>query len=143
MVFSTATYRQRLKAAGLRVTGPRVTVLGVLDAHPHSSARVVAAHARERLGSVSVQAVYDVLATCTDAGLVRRIDVGTGLSLYETRAGDNHHHLVCRRCGRVSDVDCVVGERPCLTPADAAGYRLDEAEIVFRGLCPDCVGDSP
>lgn len=140
---STAVHRQRLRAAGLRVTGPRVTVLDVLDSHPHASARAVAEIARERLGSLSVQAVYDVLAACTTAGLVRRIDVGTGLSLYETRAGDNHHHLVCRRCGRVTDVDCVAGRRPCLTPADDAGYRLDEAEVVFRGVCPDCGGDTP
>jgi Fur family ferric uptake transcriptional regulator len=130
--------RQRLQRAGLRVTAQRIAVLDALDAHPHGTARLITAKAQQRLGSVSAQAVYDALTACANVGLVRRIDIGGGFSLYETRVGDNHHHLYCRRCGRVHDVDCVVGARPCLTPADDAGFVVDEAEVVFRGLCPDC-----
>jgi Fur family ferric uptake transcriptional regulator len=87
---------------------------------------------------VSKQAVYDVLAACTDAGLLRRIEPAGSAARFETRIGDNHHHLVCRRCGRTEDVDCAVGQRPCLTPNDDAGFAVDEAEVVFWGLCPDC-----
>lgn len=131
--------RQRLRDAGLRVTVPRVTVLDVLDAHPHVSAQAVAELARERVDSVSTQAIYDVLAACTDAGLVRRIEpAGSAAARYETRTGDNHHHLICRACGQITDLDCAVGHQPCLTPHDDAGYELDEAEVVFWGLCPQC-----
>jgi Fur family ferric uptake transcriptional regulator len=94
--------------------------------------------ARERLGSLSTQAVYDILRAFTEAGLVRRIEPAGSPALYETRVGDNHHHVVCRVCGTVGDVDCAVGERPCLTPSDAHGFVLDEAEITFWGLCPAC-----
>lgn len=135
MVTDTA---QRLRDAGLRVTAPRVAVLDVLARHPHSTADAVAALVRDRIGRVSTQAVYDVLAACTAAGLVRRIEPAGSAARFETRTGDNHHHLVCRACGRTTDVDCVVGGRPCLTPSDDAGYVLDEAEIVFWGLCPGC-----
>jgi Fur family ferric uptake transcriptional regulator len=129
---------QRLRDVGLRVTAPRVTVLQVLAGHAHATADDVARLARARLGGVSTQAVYDVLAACTQAGLVRRIEPAGSPARYETRTSDNHHHLVCRSCGRTTDVDCVVGGRPCLTPDDDAGYVLDEAEIVFWGLCPNC-----
>jgi Fur family transcriptional regulator, stress-responsive regulator len=127
-----------LRAAGLRVTGPRRAVLTALATHPHSTADAVATAVRAELGSVSTQAVYDVLAACVDAGLVRRIEPAGSAARYETRTGDNHHHVVCRSCGRTADVDCTVDERPCLAPSDDAGFVIDEAEIVFWGLCPAC-----
>lgn len=129
---------QRLREAGLRVTAPRLAVLAVLAEHPHSTADAVARLVRSQHRSVSTQAVYDVLAACAGAGLVRRIEPAGSAARFETRAGDNHHHLVCRRCGRTTDVDCTVGVRPCLTPGDAAGYTVDGAEVVFWGLCPSC-----
>lgn len=133
---------RQLREADLRVTAPRVAVLGVLAEHPHSTAQAVADLTRARLGSVSTQAVYDVLAAFTAAGLVRRIEPAGSPALYETRTGDNHHHLVCRACGLTTDVDCAVGSNVCVTPVDDAGYLLDEAEVVFWGLCPDCRRDT-
>lgn len=130
--------RARLRDAGMRVTAPRRAVLGALAEFPHSTAESVAGVVRSRLGSVSTQAVYDVLAACVDAGLVRRIEPAGSAARYETRTGDNHHHLVCRRCGTTADVDCVVGARPCLVPADDLGFVVDEAEVVFWGTCPTC-----
>jgi Fe2+ or Zn2+ uptake regulation protein len=127
-----------LREAGLRVTKPRVAVLDDLLVHPHATAEQVTKRVRARLGKVSNQAVYDVLAACHEAGLVRRIEPAGSAALFETRIGDNHHHMVCRRCDRVTDVDCVVGAQPCLLPSDASGYALDEAEVVFWGLCPRC-----
>ncbi|MFB8276693.1 Fur family transcriptional regulator [Nocardia colli] len=134
--------RTQLRAAGLRVTAPRVAVLDAVAAAPHSDADRVAATVREALGSVSTQAVYDVLRACVHAGLLRRIEPAGSAALYETRAGDNHHHLVCRSCGTVVDIDCVVGAAPCLTPADDHGFAVDEAEVVFWGLCPACRANS-
>lgn len=131
--------RARLRAEGLRVTAPRLAALEWLAEHPHSTAEQVAAGVRDRLGAVSTQAVYDVLNTCTRASLLRRIEPAGHPARYETRTGDNHHHLVCRRCGRTEDVDCVVGEAPCLDPSAADGFSVDEAEVVFWGLCPDCL----
>ena len=128
----------QLRDAGLRVTAPRVAVLQVLAEHPHSTAQDVARLTRSRLGSVSTQAVYDVLAAFTEVRLVRRIEPAGSPAMYETRTADNHHHLVCRACGLATDVDCAVGASVCLTPSDDAGYLLDEAEVVFWGLCPDC-----
>ncbi|WP_216217032.1 Fur family transcriptional regulator [Amycolatopsis aidingensis] len=130
--------RERLKAAGLRVTAPRVAVLEWLAGHPHTTADQVAVGARELLGSVSTQAVYDVLGACAGAGLVRKIEPAGHPARFETRTGDNHHHLVCRGCGRTEDVDCVHGPAPCLSPSEQAGFAVDEAEVVFWGLCPDC-----
>ncbi|TQF74951.1 transcriptional repressor [Rhodococcus spelaei] len=130
--------RAQLRAAGLRVTAPRVAVLDAVAAHPHSDADRVAAEVRTELGSVSTQAVYDVLKACVSAGLLRRIEPAGSPARYETRTGDNHHHLVCRECGTVVDVDCVVGEAPCLQPSDAHGFTVDEAEVLFWGLCPQC-----
>lgn len=130
--------RARLRQAGLRVTASRLAVLDVLGEHPHATAETVVRLVTARLGSVSKQAVYDVLAACAQAGLVRRIEPAGSAARFETRTGDNHHHLVCRHCGRTEDVDCTVGERPCLTPSDNAGFVVDEAEIVFWGICPDC-----
>ena len=127
-----------LRAAGLRVTAPRVAVLEALAAEPHATADDVASRVRQTLGSVSTQAVYDVLRVCVRAGLVRRIEPAGSSARYETRAGDNHHHLVCRVCGRVADVDCAVGETPCLEPSDLGGFTIDEAEVVFWGICPEC-----
>lgn len=122
----------------MRVTASRVAVLRVLADHPHATADTVVKLVTGVLGSVSKQAVYDVLAACTLAGLVRRIEPAGSAARYETRTGDNHHHLVCRACGRTQDVDCAVGQRPCLTPSDDAGFAVDEAEVVFWGLCPNC-----
>ncbi|MEV5647693.1 Fur family transcriptional regulator [Nocardia sp. NPDC052254] len=130
--------RERLRSVGLRVTRPRVAVLDAVVAQPHSDADRVAAVVREELGSVSTQAVYDVLRACVDAGLLRRIEPAGSAARYEARIADNHHHLVCRKCGTVADVDCAVGDAPCLAPSDAHGFTVDEAEIVFWGLCPNC-----
>lgn len=127
-----------LRAHGLRVTQPRLAALGVLAEGGHLTVDDVRTRVGERIGTVSVQATYDVLGALTDARLVRRIEPAGSPTRYEARAGDNHHHLVCRGCGTVVDVECVVGQAPCLTPADDAGFVLDEAEITFWGRCPDC-----
>jgi Fe2+ or Zn2+ uptake regulation protein len=127
-----------LRGAGLRVTAPRVAVLKALAAEPHSTADDIASQVRRALGSVSTQAVYDVLRACMSTGLVRRIEPAGSSALYETRTCDNHHHLVCRVCGGVTDVDCVVGNAPCLEPSDLAGFAVDEAEVVFWGTCGEC-----
>ncbi len=127
-----------LRAAGLRVTAPRRAVLTWLAAHPHSTVDEIGTGVRSVLGSVSTQAVYDVLGACAAAGLIRRIELPGHPARFERRAGDNHHHVVCRRCGRTEDVDCVVGAAPCLTPDDAHGFLVDEAEVVFWGVCPAC-----
>ncbi|MGA9872011.1 MAG: Fur family transcriptional regulator [Rhodococcus sp. (in: high G+C Gram-positive bacteria)] len=128
-----------LRSVGLRVTGPRVAVLKAVATRPHSDADDVAAVVRAETGSVSMQAVYDVLRACVNAGLLRRIEPAGSPALYETRIGDNHHHLVCRRCQKVADVDCVVGAAPCLDPAESQGFFVEEAEIVFWGVCSDCM----
>ncbi|MBA2640404.1 MAG: transcriptional repressor [Nocardioidaceae bacterium] len=127
-----------LRGAGLRVTRPRRAVLAWLVGHPHSTADAVGAGVREQLGSVSTQAVYDVLAACTTAGLVRRIEPAGHPARFERRAGDNHHHVVCRGCGRTEDVDCVVGAPPCITPVSDHGFAVEEAEVTFWGRCPAC-----
>jgi Fe2+ or Zn2+ uptake regulation protein len=127
-----------LRASGLRVTAPRLGVLMALRARPHSDTDTVIRAVREDLGSVSPQAIYNVLAALVRVGLVRRIEPAGSPALYEVRVGDNHHHVVCRRCGATADVDCAVGTRPCLTPSESRGYDLDEAEVTFWGLCPRC-----
>jgi Fur family transcriptional regulator, stress-responsive regulator len=127
-----------LRNAGLRVTGPRVAVLSEITEAEHISADQIAEAVRERVGTISTQAVYDVLRALTTAGLVRRIEPAGSTARYETRVGDNHHHVVCRSCGAITDVDCVMGQRPCLSPADASGFVIDEAEVTFWGLCPSC-----
>jgi len=127
-----------LRACGLRVTAPRLGVLLALRSRPHSDTESVIRAVRLELGSVSAQAVYNVLAALVDVGLVRRIEPAGSPALYEVRVGDNHHHIVCRICGATTDVDCAVGRRPCLTPSETHGYDLDEAEVTFWGLCPDC-----
>lgn len=127
-----------LRDAGLRVTRPRLAVLRAMHDHPHSDAQTVLDLVRASLGEVSHQAVYDVLGALTGVGLLRRIQPAGSVARYEVRVGDNHHHLVCRSCGAVTDVDCAVGQVPCLTPSDDAGYVVDEAEVVFWGRCPTC-----
>jgi len=136
------TVEDRLRAAGLRLTRPRAAVLGVLDdARPvrrHLLVSEIAADARDRAGDVSTQAVYDVLEVLVGAGLVRRVETAGSPARYEARVGDNHHHLVCRSCGRTVDVDCVLGAAACLEPSQDHGFVVDEAEVVFWGLCPAC-----
>jgi Fur family transcriptional regulator, stress-responsive regulator len=127
-----------LRAASLRVTRPRLAVLGTVHDHPHADTSSLIAFVREDLGQVSHQAVYDVLIALTDAGLVRRIQPPGAVARYESRVGDNHHHVVCRACGAMADVDCAVGATPCLTPADDRGYAINEAEVIYHGLCPEC-----
>jgi Fur family ferric uptake transcriptional regulator len=130
--------RELLKDAGLRVTAPRLAVLDWLATHPHTTADQVAEGVRERLGTVSTQAVYDVLHAFTRTSLVRRIEPAGHPARFETRIGDNHHHLVCRLCGATRDVDCVIGAAPCLAPSSTSGFVVDEAEVTFWGVCPDC-----
>ena len=127
-----------LRDASLHVTRPRVAVLGAVHAHPHADTSSIIGRVREELGGVSQQAVYDVLRALTDAGLVRRIAPAGSVARYESRVGDNHHHVVCRSCGVIADVDCAVGVAPCLTAAEDHGFVIDEAEVIYRGLCSDC-----
>ena len=120
------------------MTRPRVAVLDAVHTLPHSDTETVFAAVRAALPEVSRQAVYDVLAALTDAGLLRRIQPSGSVARYESRVSDNHHHIVCRGCGTIADVDCAVGEAPCLSAADDHGYVLDEAEVIYWGLCPGC-----
>ncbi|NIH83926.1 transcriptional repressor [Amycolatopsis granulosa] len=128
----------QLRSVSLRVTRPRVAVLAALRDHPHVDTETVIELVRADHPAVSHQAVYDVLRALTDAGLVRRIQPAGANARYETRVGDNHHHVVCRSCGAIADVDCTVGHAPCLTASDDHGYVIDEAEVVFWGTCPNC-----
>ena len=127
-----------LRRHGLHVTAQRLAVLRMVSSHPHSTADEVFERARAALGAISRQAVYDALSTLTEKGLVRRIQPMGSTARYEGRVGDNHHHLICRTCGRVEDVDCAVGAAPCLKPAEDRGYALDEAEVIYWGHCPAC-----
>ena len=127
-----------LRAAGLRVTASRLAVLSAVVQGEHLTADQVASAVRSDVGTISTQAVYDVLGALTRAGLTRRIEPAGSPARYETRVGDNHHHAVCRTCGAVSDVDCVVGEPPCVLTSDASGFVIDEAEVIFWGCCPAC-----
>lgn len=133
-----ADYERMLRRAALRVTSPRIAVLAAVHAHPHSDTDTILGLVRDTLGTVSHQAVYDVLRALTEADLLRRIQPMGSVARYETRVGDNHHHLVCRVCGAIVDVDCVAGAAPCLSVADDRGFVLDEAEVIFWGVCPDC-----
>ena len=132
------TYSRLLREAALRVTRPRVAVLSAVHDHPHADTDSIIGAVRADLGEVSHQAVYDVLRALTAAGLLRRIQPPGSVARYEARVGDNHHHVVCRSCGAIEDVDCAVGEAPCLTASDTHGFTIDEAEVVYRGLCPRC-----
>jgi Fur family ferric uptake transcriptional regulator len=138
MVTSTLDAEQLLRGAALRVTRPRVAVLTAVYEHPHADTDSIIGVVREDLGEVSKQAVYDVLRALTAAGLVRRIEPAGSVARYESRVGDNHHHVVCRKCGAIADVDCAVGDAPCLTASDDQGYSIDETEVVYWGLCSDC-----
>jgi len=133
-----ADCEQLLREAGLRVTRPRVAVLSAVYAHPHADTDSISGAAREELGEVSTQAVYDVLRVLTAARLVRRIEPAGSVARYESRVGDNHHHVVCRSCGAIADVDCAVGHAPCLSASHDHGYEIDEAEVVYWGRCPEC-----
>ncbi len=128
----------RVRAAGLRVTAPRLAVFAALPEGQHRDVETIAGAARERLGSLSTQAVYDILRAFTTAGLVRRIEPAGSPALFEARVGDNHHHVVCRDCGATADIDCAVGSAPCLDPSGAAGFVVDEAEVTFWGRCQAC-----
>ncbi len=127
-----------LRGANLRVTRPRMAVLTAVYDHPHADTDSIIGVVREDLGEVSTQAVYDVLRALTTAGLVRCIKPAGSVARYESRVGDNHHHVVCRSCGAIADVDCAVGDPPCLTASEDHGYSIDEAEVVYWGLCPSC-----
>ena len=129
-----------LRGASLRVTRPRVAVLSAVHEHPHADTDTLIGVVRDDLGEVSTQAVYDVLRALTAAGLVRRIEPAGSVPRYESRVGDNHHHIVCRVCGAIADVDCAVGDTPCLTASDDLGFDIDEAEVVYWGRCPECAG---
>ena len=129
---------QLLRGTALRVTRPRVAVLTAVYEHPHADTDSIIAAVRADLGEVSHQAVYDVLRALSAAGLVRRIQPSGSVARYESRVGDNHHHVVCRMCGVVADVDCAVGTTPCLTAFEDHGFAIDEAEVTYWGLCPDC-----
>ena len=139
---STAEYAELLREAGLRVTRPRVAVLQAVHAQPHADTETIFSAVRVGLNEVSRQAVYDVLNALTAARLVRRIQPLGLVARYESRVGDNHHHVVCRSCGVIADVDCAVGSAPCLTPSDEDhnldGFAIDEAEVIYWGLCLDC-----
>ena len=132
-----------LRRHGMHVTAQRLAVLRAVSDLPHSTADDIHLAVQVELGAISRQAVYDALAALTDKGVFRRIQPAGSSARYETRVGDNHHHLVCRMCGRMVDVDCAVGDVPCLTAADASGYEIDEAEVTYWGLCPDCQASVP
>ena len=132
-----------LREHGLQVTAQRVAVLRAVGARPHRTADDVSAAVRDELGAISRQAVYDALGTLTERGILRRIQPAGSPARYEDRVGDNHHHLICRACGEMTDIDCAVGDVPCLTAADDAGYEIDEAEVIYWGRCPECARREP
>jgi Fur family ferric uptake transcriptional regulator len=127
-----------LRQHGVRVTAQRLAILRAVDDRPHSTAGEIAVDVREEIGTVSLQAVYDALTMLTGREIIRRIEPAGSAARYEARVGDNHHHLVCRECSRMVDVDCAAAQAPCLEPADPAGYAIDEAEIIYWGRCPEC-----
>jgi Fur family ferric uptake transcriptional regulator len=134
----TPATADELRGAGLRVTAARVALLEIVRDGDHLGVDAIASGVRGRIGHVSVQAVYEALNALTAAGLVRRIEPTGSPARFEGRVGDNHHHVVCRSCGVVADVDCAVGEAPCLTASNDRGFSIDEAEVIYWGLCPDC-----
>src|SRR6185436_18065731 len=131
-----------LRERGIQVTAQRLAVLRAVAGQPHITADAVAEVVRTEIGAISLQSVYDALALLVSEGLIRRIQPSGSPARFEDRVGDNHHHLICRTCGRVVDVDCAVGAAPCLTPIDDRGYEIDEAEVAYWGRCPDCVEQS-
>lgn len=128
-----------LRAAGLRVTRPRLVVMDAVETNAHADTDTIFTAARRQLPDISRQTVYDILHALTAVGLARRIQPAGATARYESRVGDNHHHVVCRSCGVIADVDRAVGEAPCLTASDDLGFDIDEAEVIYWGLCPDCV----
>jgi Fe2+ or Zn2+ uptake regulation protein len=135
---TTGDFQKVLRGAALRVTRPRVAVLSAVHAHPHANTDSIIGAVRRDLPDVSHQAVYDVLRALTTAGLVRRVEPSGSVARYESRVGDNHHHVVCRSCGVIADVECAPGGAPCLTASDDSGFAIDEAEVIYWGLCPGC-----
>jgi len=129
-----------LRQRGIQVTAQRLAVLRAVSGEPHITADAVAEAVRAEIGAISLQAVYDALGALVAGGLIRRIQPAGSPARFEDRVGDNHHHLICRVCGHVVDVDCAIGDAPCLTAADDNGYEIDEAEVAYWGRCPDCVG---
>ena len=127
-----------LRQVGLRVTQPRIAVLNAVQQNPHGDTDTIIRTVRESLPEVSTQAVYDVLRALTTAGLLRKIEPAGSVARYERRTGDNHHHLVCRACAKIVDIDCAVGAAPCLSPVDSAGFEVDVAEVIYWGRCPEC-----
>jgi Fur family transcriptional regulator, stress-responsive regulator len=140
---TTSDVERMLRQAALRVTRPRVAVLRAVHAHPHAATEAIIGEVRRELPQVSHQAVYDGLHALTTAGLVRRIQPSGSVARYEARVGDNHHHVVCRSCGAIADVDCAVGEVPCLSASDDRGFVIDEAEVTYWGFCSACAATSP
>ena len=132
-----------LRSHDLRVTRPRIAVLKAVESRPHADTNSIIDRVRHELPEVSHQAVYDVLSVLTQAGLLRRIQPRGSVARYEARVGDNHHHVVCRTCGAVADVDCAVGPSPCLTASENKGYMIEEAEVIYWGLCPECLASNP
>jgi Fur family ferric uptake transcriptional regulator len=137
---TASEFQQLLRGVSLRVTRPRVAVLSAVHDHPHADTESIIRAVRSVLPEVSHQTVYDSLNALTATGLVRRIQPSGSVARYESRVGDNHHHVVCRACGVIADVDCAIGDAPCLTASDDSGFSIDEAEVIYWGLCPDCVG---
>jgi Fe2+ or Zn2+ uptake regulation protein len=135
---TTSDYERMLRGASLRVTRPRVAVLTAVHSHPHADTDTILGAVRTHLAEVSHQAIYDVLKVLTTARLVRRIQPAGHVARYESRVGDNHHHVVCRACGVIADADCAVGDAPCLTASDDHGFVIDEAEVIYWGQCSDC-----
>jgi len=131
-------HAEALRGQGVQVTAQRIAVLRAVAAHPHATAEEVAQVARNEIGAISRQSVYDALGTLVDAGLLQRIQPVGSAARYEDRVGDNHHHLICRGCGQVLDVDCAVGETPCLTASNNQGYQIDQADVAYWGRCPAC-----
>jgi Fe2+ or Zn2+ uptake regulation protein len=136
-------FEAQLRAVSLRVTRPRLAVLATLRDHPHVDTETVIDLVRTGHPAVSHQTIYDVLRALTDTGLIRRIQPAGANARYETRVGDNHHHVVCRSCGAIADVECAVGHTPCLTASDDHGYVIDQAEVVYWGTCPECAAGRP
>ena len=130
-----------LREHGVQVTAQRLAVLRAVSARPHRTAEDIAEDVRAEIGAISRQAVYDALGILTEKGLIRRIQPAGSSALYEGRVDDNHHHAICRTCGNTVDVDCAVGETPCLTAADNSGYEIDEAEVIYWGTCPACLAE--
>ena len=131
-----------LREHGVPITAQRLAVLRAVSARSHGTADAISEEVRAQIGAISRQAVYDALGMLVKKGLIRRIQPAGSSALYEDRVGDNHHHVICRNCGKTADVDCAIGEAPCLTAANDSGFRIDEAEVIYWGICPDCLPET-